>query len=89
VGGDEVHHAQEVFDLGSNGAHAEYDLAATGIVGSSPSLSHWEPPSFPSGRGTVCLGIVRRLAIGVGETVLILGGAGVGGAGAQAPSRSG
>jgi NADPH2:quinone reductase len=75
--GDEVYYTPEVFGPGSNGAYAEYHVAAADIVAEKPaSLSHEEAAAVPLAGGSAYEGIVRRLAVQVGETVLIHGGGG-------------
>jgi NADPH:quinone reductase len=75
--GDEVYYTPEIFGPGSNGAYAEYHVAAANIVARKPaSLSHEEAAAVPLAGGTAYEAIVRRLAVRVGETVLIHGGAG-------------
>jgi len=75
--GDEVYYTPEIFGPGSNGAYAEYNVAAANIVARKPaSLSHEEAAAVPLAGGTAYEAIVRRLAVRPGETVLIHGGAG-------------
>src|SRR5215211_9441373 len=75
--GDEVYYTPEVFGPGSNGAYAEYHAVKADIVAKKPaSLSHEEAAAVPLAGGTAYEAIVRRLAVRVGETVLIHGGAG-------------
>ena len=75
--GDEVYYTPEVFGPGSNGAYAEYHAAKADIVAKKPaSLSHEEAAAVPLAGGTAYEAIVRRLAVRVGETVVIHGGAG-------------
>jgi NADPH2:quinone reductase len=75
--GDEVYYTPEVFGPRSNGAYAEYHVAKADIVAKKPaSLSHEEAAAVPLAGGTAYEAIVRRLALRVGETVLIHGGAG-------------
>jgi NADPH2:quinone reductase len=75
--GDEVYYTPEVFGPGSNGAYAEYHVAAADIVAEKPaSLSHEEAAAVPLAGGSAYEGIVRRLAVQVGETILIHGGGG-------------
>jgi len=75
--GDEVYYTPEIFGPGSNRAYAEYHDVAAGIVAKKPaSLSHEEAAAVPLARGTAYEAIMRRLAVQVGETVLIHGGAG-------------
>ncbi len=75
--GDEVYYTPEIFGPGSNGAYAEYHVVAADIVAEKPaSLSHEEAAAVPLAGGSAYEGIVRRLAVQVGETVLIHGGGG-------------
>ena len=75
--GDEVFYTPEVSGPDSNKAYAEYSAAAADIVAKKPaSLTHEEAAAVPLAGGTAYEGIVRRLTIKVGETVLIHGGAG-------------
>ena len=75
--GDEVYYTPEVFGPGSNGAYAEYHAAKADIVAKKPALlSHEEAAAVPLAGGTAYEAIVRRLAVRVGETVVIHGGAG-------------
>jgi NADPH:quinone reductase len=75
--GDEVYYTPEVSSPRSNGAYAEYHVAKVDIVARKPSsLSHEEAAAVPLTGGTAYEAIVRRLAVRVGETVLIHGGAG-------------
>jgi len=75
--GDEVYYTPEVFGPGSNGAYAEYHVASARIVAKKPAaLSHEEAAAVPLAGGTAYEVLVRRLAVRVGETVLIHGGAG-------------
>jgi NADPH2:quinone reductase len=75
--GDEVYYTPEVFGPGSNGGYAEYNLVRAGIVAKKPpSISHEEAAAVPLAGGTAYEVLVRRLAVRVGETVLIHGGAG-------------
>jgi NADPH2:quinone reductase len=75
--GDEVYYTPEVFGEGSHGGYAEYHVAKADIVAKKPaSLSHEEAAAVPLAGGTAYEAIVRRLAVRVGETVLIQGGAG-------------
>jgi NADPH2:quinone reductase len=67
----------EVVGPNSNGAYAEYHVAPASIMAKRPaSLSHEEAAAVPLAGGTAYEAIVRRLAVRVGETVLIHGGAG-------------
>ncbi|MDQ3913603.1 MAG: zinc-dependent alcohol dehydrogenase family protein [Actinomycetota bacterium] len=75
--GDEVYYTPEVFGPRANGSYAEYHAAKADIVAMKPaSLSHEEAAAVPLAGGTAYEAIVRRLAVRVGETVLIHGGAG-------------
>src|ERR671917_306474 len=75
--GDEVYYTPEVFGPRSNGAYAEYHVAKADIVAKKPaSLSHEEAAAVSLAGGTAYEAIVRHLAVRVGETVLIHGGAG-------------
>ncbi len=75
--GDEVYYTPEVFGHRSNGAYAEYHAAKADIVAKKPApLSHEEAAAVPLAGGTAYEAIVRRLAVRVGETILIHGGAG-------------
>ncbi|HLL40295.1 MAG TPA: zinc-binding dehydrogenase, partial [Rubrobacteraceae bacterium] len=75
--GDEVYYTPEVSGPRSNGSYAEYHVARADIVAKKPaSLSHEEAAAVPLAGGTAYEAIVRRLAVRVGETVLVHGGAG-------------
>jgi NADPH2:quinone reductase len=75
--GDEVYYTPEVFGPRSNGAYAEYHVAGADIVAKKPfSLSHEDAAAVPLAGGTAYEALVRRLALRVGETILIHGGAG-------------
>ena len=75
--GDEVYYTPEIFGPGSNGGYAEYNVVSADIIAEKPaSLSHEEAAAVPLAGGTAWEALVRRLAVGVGETVLIHGGAG-------------
>jgi NADPH:quinone reductase len=75
--GNEVYYTPEVFGPRSNGSYAEYHVAKADIVAKKPaSLSHEEAAAVPLAGGTAYEAVVRRLAVRVGETVLIHGGAG-------------
>lgn len=75
--GDEVYYTPEIIGPESNRAYAEYHTATADIVAKKPaSLSHEEAAAVPLAGGTAYEAIVRRLAVRVGETVLIHGGAG-------------
>jgi NADPH:quinone reductase len=75
--GDEVYYTPEVSGPRSNGSYAEYHVARADIVAKKPSsLSHEETAAVPLAGGTAYEAIVRRLAVRIGETVLVHGGAG-------------
>ena len=75
--GDEVYYTPEISGPRSHGGYAEYHVARAKIVAKKPaSLSHEEAAAVPLAGGTAYEAIVRRLAVRVGETVLIQGGAG-------------
>jgi NADPH:quinone reductase len=77
VPGDEVYYTPEVFGPRSNGSYAEYHVAKADIVAKKPAtISHEEAAAVPLAGGTAYEAIVRRLAVRVGETILIHGGAG-------------
>jgi NADPH2:quinone reductase len=74
--GDEVFFTPEIFG-NRHGTYAEYAPVPAAIVARKPqSLSHVEAAAVPLAGGTAWEAIVRRLAVRVGETVLIHGGAG-------------
>ena len=74
--GDEVYFMHEVYGR-RIGAYAEYNVVPEAIVARKPaSLSHEEAAAVPLACGTAWEGIVRRLKVQPGETVLIHGGAG-------------
>lgn len=74
--GDEVYYMLEVFGA-RPGAYAEYNVVPEEWVARRPaSLSHEEAAAVPLACGTAWEGIVRRLQVQPGETVLIHGGAG-------------
>jgi NADPH:quinone reductase len=75
--GDEVYYTPEVFGPRSNGSYAEYHVAKADIVAKKPAtISHEEAAAVPLAGGTAYEALVRRLALRVGETILIHGGAG-------------
>jgi NADPH2:quinone reductase len=75
--GEEVYYTPEVFGPRSNGSYAEYHAAKADIVAKKPAtISHEEAAAVPLAGGTAYEAIVRRLAVQVGETILIHGGAG-------------
>lgn len=74
--GDEVFYTPEIFG-NPHGTYAEYGVVPAAIVARKPErLSHAEAAAIPLAGGTAYEAIVRRLALRVGETVLIHGGAG-------------
>ncbi len=75
--GEEVYYTPEVFGPRSNGSYAEYHVAKADIVAKKPAtISHEEAAAVPLAGGTAYEAMVRRLAVRVGETILIHGGAG-------------
>src|ERR687889_520972 len=63
--------------LRANGTSADYHVAKADIVAKKPAtISHEEAAAVPLAGGTAYEAIVRRLAVQVGETILIHGGAG-------------
>ena len=75
--GDEVYYTPEIFGPGSNRSYAEYNVVAASLAAKKPaSLSHEEAAAVPLAGGTAYEAIVRRLAVRVGETILVHGGAG-------------
>lgn len=74
--GQEVFYTSEIF-RNRHGSYAEYEPVPAAIVAPKPAaLSHAEAAAIPLAGGTAWEAIVRRLAVRVGETVLIHGGAG-------------
>ena len=75
--GEEVYYTPEVFGPRSNGSYAEYHVAKADIVAKkSATISHEEAAAVPLAGGSAYEAMVRRLAVRVGETILIHGGAG-------------
>jgi NADPH2:quinone reductase len=73
--GDEVWYTPQIFD--GPGSYAEYHVAAESIIGRKPqSLSHLEAASLTLVGGTVWEALIGRVALRVGESILIHGGAG-------------
>jgi NADPH:quinone reductase-like Zn-dependent oxidoreductase len=71
--GDEVFYAPELYT--SDGSYAEYHVAPQEIVTRKPAnLSHAEAATLPLAAGTAWDALVARVALDIGETVLILGG---------------
>lgn len=74
--GDEVFYTPEIFGNPS-GTYAELSVVNEAIVARKPKgLSHAQAAAIPLAGGTAYEAVVRRLAVRVGETVLIHGGAG-------------
>ncbi|MFW5972577.1 MAG: zinc-dependent alcohol dehydrogenase family protein [Bacteroidota bacterium] len=74
--GDEVYYTPEIVGR-PLGTYAEFNAVPASIVAPKPpSLSHEEAAAVPLAGGTAWDGIVRRLQVQPGETVLIHGGAG-------------
>ena len=74
--GDAVYYTPEIFG-NPRGAYAEYNVAPAGIVARKPAnLSFAEAAAVPLAGGTAWEGVVRRLAVHPGETLLVHGGAG-------------
>ncbi|MFK4509519.1 zinc-dependent alcohol dehydrogenase family protein [Bradyrhizobium daqingense] len=73
--GDEVYYTPKIF--GGAGSYAEQHVADVSLVGRKPkNISHLEAASLTLVGGTVWEAFVTRAQLGVGETVLIHGGAG-------------
>lgn len=73
--GDEVWYTPQIFD--GPGSYAEYHVADENIIGRKPrSLSHLEAASLSLVGGTAWEALVSRVALRVGESILIHGGAG-------------
>lgn len=73
--GDEVWYTPQIFE--GPGSYAEYHVASESIIGKKPpSLSHLEAASLSLVGGTAWEALVVRAALGVGESILIHGGAG-------------
>lgn len=73
--GDEVWYTPQIFD--GQGSYAEYHVAAESIIGRKPAaLSHLEAASLTLVGGTVWEALIVRVALRVGESILIHGGAG-------------
>jgi NADPH2:quinone reductase len=76
VPGDEVYYTPEILG-NSRGSYAELNLVQTAIVARKPkNLDHYAAAAVPLAGGTAWEGIMRRLQLRLGETVLIHGGAG-------------
>jgi NADPH2:quinone reductase len=74
--GDEVFYSPEI-DRRLSGSYADYNVVSESIVAHKPStLKHIDAAAVPLAGGTAYEAIVRRLAVSIGETVLIHGGAG-------------
>jgi NADPH2:quinone reductase len=73
--GDEVYYTPQIF--GGPGSYAERHVADVSLVGRKPkNIDHLEAASLTLVGGTVWEAFVTRAQLGVGETVLIHGGAG-------------
>jgi NADPH:quinone reductase-like Zn-dependent oxidoreductase len=73
--GDEVYYTPQIF--GGAGSYAEQHVADVALVARKPrNLSHLEAASLTLAGGTVWEAFVERARLGVGETILIHGGAG-------------
>jgi NADPH2:quinone reductase len=74
--GDEVYYTPEIFG-NAHGSYAELNLVSAAIVARKPkNLDHYAAAAVPLAGGTAWEGIMRRLQVRLGETVLIHGGAG-------------
>jgi NADPH2:quinone reductase len=74
--GDEVFYTPEIFG-NALGTYAEYNVVPAAIVAQKPrNLTHEEAAAIPLAGGTAYEAIVRRLAVKVGEAVLIHGASG-------------
>ncbi len=74
--GDEVYYTPEIFGNAA-GTYAEYNVAAVSIIAPKPkNLSFIEAAAIPLAAGTAWDGVIRRLSLRVGQTILIHGGAG-------------
>jgi NADPH2:quinone reductase len=75
IPGDEVWYTPQIFD--GPGSYAEYHVANENIVGKKPvALSHLEAAALPLVGGTAWEALVGRVALRVGESILVHGGAG-------------
>lgn len=73
--GDEVYYTPRIF--GGMGSYAEQHVADVELIGRKPrNLSHLEAASLTLAGGTVWEAFVTRAQLGIGETILIHGGAG-------------
>ena len=74
--GDPVYFTPEIFG-NPHGTHAEYTVVAAAIVARKPAnLDFAEAAAIPLAGGTAYEALVRRMAVRLGDTVLIQGGAG-------------
>ncbi len=74
--GDEVYFTPEIFG-NPHGTHAEFTVVAAAIVARKPAnLDFVQAAAIPLAGGSAYEAVVRRLAVRLGETVLIHGGAG-------------
>ncbi|WP_296994739.1 zinc-dependent alcohol dehydrogenase family protein [Thalassospira sp. UBA1131] len=75
VPGDEVWYTPQIFD--GDGSYAEYHVASENIIGRKPSsLNHLEAASLSLVGGTAWEALIGRVALRVGESILVHGGAG-------------
>lgn len=73
--GDEVWYTPQIFD--GDGSYAEYHVASENIIGRKPaSLTHLEAATLTLVGGTAWEALLGRVALRVGESILIHGGAG-------------
>jgi NADPH2:quinone reductase len=74
--GDEVYYTPEIRD-NPYGSYCELNLVSAAIVAHKPkNLDHYAAAAVPLAGGTAWEGIMRRLKVRLGETILIHGGAG-------------
>lgn len=85
--GDEVFYTPTLFEQGS---YAEYHVERADIVAHKPpSLSHEDAASLPVVACTAWEALIDRADIGLGETVLVHGGGGVGSQAVQIAAAAG
>jgi NADPH2:quinone reductase len=85
--GDEVFYTPELFEQGS---YAEYHVERADIVAHKPpSLSHADAASLPVVACTAWEALIDRGDLGLGETVLVHGGGGVGSQAVQIAAAAG
>src|SRR5581483_5789151 len=74
--GDEVYYTPEIFG-NPLGTYAALNVVPAAIVARKPKdLDHYSAAAVPLAGGTAWEAVMRRLRVGLGETVLIHGGAG-------------